>query len=508
MQPKKSKMEDNSHRIYCAIDLKSFYSSVECVARGLDPLTANLVVADVSRTQKTICLAVSPSLKAYGLKGRSRLFEVEQRVNEINNQRLSKIPTHRFSGKSYLDNELKAHPDWQVDYIAATPRMAEYIKVSSAIYAIYLKYIAPEDIHVYSIDEVFFDATDYLKNYKLSAHQLCMKMIRDVLNTTGITATAGIGTNLYLCKVAMDVVAKHIPADKDGVRIAELDEITYRKTLWSHKPITDFWRVGRGIAEKLLPYGIDTMGQIARTSINNESLLYKLFGVNAELLIDHAWGWEPVTMPYIKAYKPETTSISNGQVLQMPYTFDRAMVVAKEMADDLALQLVAKHQVTRQIVINIGYDIESLNGHNYTGKVTMDYYGRKVPQHAHGTINLEHYTSSARLITQAVEQLFSTHVDHALLVRRLNITANNLKRRAEAEKEEAQPVQLDLFADNHAVQVRKQEEDRQLQKEQKLQEASIKIKQRFGKNALLKGLNFAEGATQIERNNQIGGHRA
>ena len=508
----KVKALTDRQRTYIAIDLKSFYSSVECVARGLDPLTTNLVVADVSRTEKTICLAVSPSLKAYGLGGRARLFEVVEKMRQVNYQRRQAIGFKPFTGKSYLATELAAHPDWEADYIAATPRMAEYIKVSSQIYGIYLQYIAPEDIHVFSIDEIFADVTDYLQTYKMTAHQLAMTMIRQVLKTTGITATAGIGTNLYLCKVAMDVVAKHIPADKDGVRIAELDEMSYRRQLWDHQPMTDFWRFGRGIVARLSTIGVNTMGQLARLSLNNEELLYQLFGVNAELIIDHAWGWEPVTMDYIKAYKPETNSLGSGQVLQCPYTTDKARVVVREMADALALDLVDKRLVGDQIVLTVGYDRESLTDpairSRYHGEVTTDWYGRAVPKHAHGTMTLEHPTSSSTQIMEAVTKLYDQIVNPILLIRRLNISVNRVISEELAKQQMNKPVQLDLFTDYKAVAEKQQHEHEQAAKERRLQEAALKIKKEFGKNALLRGLNYAEGATQKDRNSQIGGHKA
>lgn len=417
-------------RSYIAIDLKSFYASVECVARGLDPLTTNLVVADVSRTDKTICLAVSPSLKAYGIGGRARLFEVQQRLRQVNYERQMKSPSRQLTGKSCFDKELQEHPDWAVDYIAAPPRMAHYVEVSNKIYNIYLRYVAPEDIHVYSIDEVFMDVTNYLRSYKMTPHELTIKMIRDVLKETGITATAGIGTNMYLCKVAMDIVAKKAPADADGVRIAELDEMSYRRQLWDYRPITKFWRVGKGTAERLALYGIDTMGKLARTSLNNEKLLYQLFGVNAELLIDHAWGWEPCTIEAVKAYRPATNSFSSGQVLQSPYTFKKARVVIREMAEAMALKLVSRRLVTSQLIITVSYDRECLENPDiralYNGEVTKDYYGRMVPKHAHGTVNLKQQTSSSRLIMKAVEELYDSIVNPDLLVRRLNITAANV----------------------------------------------------------------------------------
>ena len=495
-------------RTYIAIDLKSFYASVECVERGLDPLTTNLVVADRSRTEKTICLAVSPSLKACGIPGRARLFEVEQRIREVNAERRRRAYDHRLTGKSVSAIELKAHPEWEVDYIAAPPRMAYYIEHSARIYQIYLKYIAPEDIHVYSIDEVFMDVTAYLNTYGITAHELARKIIGDVLRQTGITATAGIGTNLYLCKVAMDIEAKHIPADKDGVRIAELDEMTYRRKLWTHRPIKDFWRVGHGIARKLEQYGIYTMGDIARQSVRNEELLYQLFGVNAELLIDHAWGWEPCTMDYIKAYRPSANSFSSGQVLQEPYTVQKARVVVREMAESAALDLLDKRMVTDQMVLTVGYDTASLsNRTKYNGEITTDHYGRKVPKHAHGTANLDRPTSSARLISDAVMELFDRITDPALLVRRINLTANHVTDEDTASRNPV-PVQYDLFTDYEAMEKKNAEEKEKLDKERKMQTAILKIKKQFGKNAILKGLNFEEGATAKERNKQIGGHKA
>ncbi len=485
---------------------------MECVERGLDPLSTNLVVADESRTEKTICLAVSPSLKAYGIGGRARLFETVQRVREVNNKRRMNLPNYRFTGKSTDDNELKQHPDWELDFIRAVPRMAFYIEYSTRIYKIYLKYIAPEDIHVYSIDEVFMDVTAYLSTYKMTAHELARTMIRDVLENTGITATAGIGTNLYLSKVAMDIVAKHIPADKDGVRIAEIDEMSYRKLLWNHRPLTSFWRVGRGIAEKLAKYGIETMGDIARTSINNEALLYRLFGVNAELLIDHAWGWEPVGMEHIKAYKPETSSMSSGQVLQEPYTFEKARNVVMEMADAISLDLVEKRLVTNQLILTVGFDRESLErlevAARYQGNIVSDYYGRAVPKHAHGTANLNGHSSSSKEIIEAVISLYDKIVDHDLLIRRLNITTNNIISETEATNKSKEPVQLDLFTDYEELAVEAEKKHAERDKERKMQEALIAIKHRFGKNAILKGTSFSEGATARERNNQIGGHKA
>ena len=500
------------NRTYIAIDLKSFFASVECVERGLDPLNTNLVVADESRTEKTICLAVSPSLKAYGIGGRARLFEVIQRLQEVNNERRYKANGYRLTGKSWKDDELKKHADWEVDYIAAPPRMAKYIEYSTRIYQIYLKYIAPEDIHVYSIDEVFMDVTAYLGTYKMTAHELAMAMIREVLNNTGITATAGIGTNLYLCRIAMDIMAKKAPADKDGVRIAELDEKTYREQLWDYTPITKFWRVGKGIAEKLAQYGMYTMGDVALCSVEREGLLYKLFGVNAELLIDHAWGWEPVTMDYVKAYRPETNSLSSGQVLTEPYTFQKARVVAQEMADAVALDLVSKRLVTDQLVLTVGYDIESLTNQEirvkYQGSVTTDHYGRQVPKHAHGTVNLDRHTSSTKQIMEAVTSLYDRIVNPDLLIRRLTLATNHVISEDSARKTGMAPVQLDLFTDYEALQKQQKADEEAQAKERRMQETLLSIKNKYGKNSILRGLNFEEGATAIERNKQIGGHKA
>ncbi len=502
-------MADN--RNYIAIDLKSFYASVECVERGLSPLDTNLVVADKNRTEKTICLAVSPPMKACGIGGRARLFEVVQRIREINRERLHRSCGRKFSGKSFSDAELKAHPDWELDYIVAPPRMAFYIEYSTRIYRIYLKYIAPEDIHVYSIDEVFMDVTSYLSTYRMSAHELAMTIIREVLRQTGITATAGIGTNMYLAKVAMDIVAKHIPADKDGVRIAELDGMSYRRMLWSHRPLTDFWRVGGGIARRLERYGIRTMGDIARQSVRDEELLYNLFGVNAELLIDHAWGWESCTIEMVKAYRPETNSLSSGQVLQEPYTAGKARVVIREMAEAAAFDLLDKRMVTDQLVLTVGYDTASLTDpairNKYKGEVTADRYGRPVPKHAHGTVNLAGHTSSARQITNAAAELYDRIVNPDLLVRRLNLTANRVIRECDTVRH-AVPVQYDLFTDIDAVHRQEKKEKTERDKERRAQEAILKIRKQFGKNAILKGMNFEEGATVIQRNGQIGGHKA
>lgn len=483
---------------YIAIDLKSFYASVECVERGLDPLDANLVVADLSRTEKTICLAVSPSLKQYGIPGRARLFEVVQKVREINAVRRSKAPGGKLVGASHFNYFLSRNPDLAVDYIVAKPQMAHYMKISTEIYKIYLKYIAPEDIHVYSIDEVFMDVTDYLHTYKMTAAELADTIIRDVLSQTGITATAGVGTNLYLCKIAMDIVAKHIKADKDGVRIAELNEQKYRQQLWQHKPITDFWRIGKGISKKLAQYGMFTMGDVARCSVYNEDLLYKLFGKNAELLIDHAWGWEPCRISDIKAYRPENTSLSVGQVLSTPYDFTKARLIVQEMSEGLALDLVRKGLVTNQMVITVGYDRKSL-GEGYSGKITDDYYGRQVPAHAHGTENIDRYTSSSKAIVDAVLRLFDRVVNPGLLVRRMYVVANHT---AYEDEIKGSAEQLSLFSA-----VKKPDGDA-IKKERDIQNTVLKLQEKYGKNAVLKGMNFKEGATAVERNGQIGGHRA
>ena len=494
---------------YIAIDLKSFYASVECIQRGLDPMTTNLVVADLSRTEKTICLAVSPSLKQYGISGRARLFEVIQQVERVNTLRQQKAPGRTFAGASFDDKELKAHPELSIDYVVAPPRMALYMQTSARIYDVYLKYVAPEDIHVYSIDEVFIDATAYLGTS--TPREFAMKIILDVLATTGITATAGIGPNLYLCKVAMDIWAKHISPDRNGVRIAELDTMSYRRNLWSHRPLTDFWRVGRGYARKLEEYRIYTMGDVARCSLQDEDLLYRLFGVNAELLIDHAWGWEPCTIADVKAYKPESNSIGSGQVLHSPYTAERTRLVVREMADALALDLVDKGLVTDQVVLTVGYDIENLTdpkrNQAYKGPVTTDHYGRKIPKHAHGTENLGKYTSSAKEILQAVSELYDRIVDENLLIRRLDLTANHVI--GEASVPVRQDVeQLDLFTDYEAKDKHQAEDVAALEREKRQQQAVLSIKKKFGKNAILKGMSLQEGATARDRNSQIGGHRA
>lgn len=498
---------------YIAIDLKSFYASVECNERGLDPLTTNLVVADASRTEKTIVLAVSPSLKSFGLPGRPRLFEVVQKVKEVNAGRRYKAPKRTFTGKSSDYTELMKHPELEVDYIVAPPRMAYYMEYSTMIYEVYLKYVSPDDILVYSIDEVFIDATNYLNTYKMTAHELAIQMIRDVLATTGITATAGIGTNLYLCKIAMDIVAKKMLADKDGVRIAELDEMSYRELLWEHKPLTSFWRVGGGIAKKLEANGMFTMGDVARMSLSQygEDKLYKLFGVNAELLIDHAWGWEPCTIADAKAYKPQSNSLSSGQVLSCPYPFEKAKLVTKEMTDLLVLDLVEKRLVTNQIVLTIGYDIENLKdparAKAYKGEVTTDHYGRSVPKHAHGTQNLDRQTSAGSLIERAVMELFDRIVDRKLLVRRITIAACKLIPESEV-KETGQGEQLNLFTDYEALEKQRENENADLARERNRQGAILTIRKRYGKNAILRGMNFEEGATAKDRNQQIGGHKA
>ena len=505
-------MESQSHT-YIAMDLKSFYASVECVDRGLDPLNTNLVVADASRTQKTICLAVSPSLKSYGIPGRARLFEVISKVREVNAMRKVRSPGGRFLGKSTFADELQRHPELEVGFVTATPRMARYLEYSTQIYNIYLKYIAPEDIHVYSIDEVFLDVTQYLKTYGMTARELASRIATEILEKKGLTATAGIGTNLYLCKIAMDIVAKHMEPDDNGVRIAELDEISYRELLWDHRPLTDFWRVGAGYRKKLEAAGMFTMGDVARCSIGgpgdyyNEDLLYRMFGINAELLIDHAWGWEPCTIADVKAYQPEHNSVGAGQVLHCPYDAQKAKIVVKEMLDLLTLDLVEKHLVTDQIVLTVGYDIENLtSGKGYTGEVTVDRYGRKIPKHAHGTANLREYTASARMITDAVMELYDRIVNPHLMVRRISMAANHvLDEKKAADKTEFR--QLDLFTDFTGGNEKKQQ-DEKLEREKKMQEAVLSIKKKYGKNAILKGLNFQEGATTKVRNEQIGGHKA
>lgn len=510
-------------QIYIAIDLKSFYASVECVERNLNPLTTHLVVADVSRTSKTICLAVSPSLKSFGLPGRARLFEVEQRVKELNAQRKGFLGGQAFSGSSPDAPSLKADPSLKLSYIIAPPQMARYIQVSSEIYRIYLKYIAPEDIHVYSIDEVFMDVTSYLHMYPLRsdiplerAGELAAIILKDILSTTGITATAGIGTNLYLSKIAMDIVAKHVPPDEHGLCIASLDEISYRRRLWSHRPLTDFWRVGRGYARKLEAHGLYTMGDIAACSVgrprdyHNEELLYQLFGINAELLIDHAWGWEPVTIDDIKSYKPRASSIGSGQVLLHPYSYEKAALIVKEMAEQLALQLVEKHLVANQLTLTVGYDISNLSkaDNTYEGPVKTDHYGRKVPRHSHGTLDLPRYTSSSRLLRETALALFRRIANPGLLVRRITITANHVIAPESTALSSPSYEQLTIFTDYEALQKRQLKEEQALLREKKLQEAILQLRNKFGKNAVLKGMDLEEGATAMDRNGQIGGHRA
>ena len=543
-------------KTYISIDLKSFYASVECMERGLDPLNTNLVVADASRTQKTICLAVSPSLKAYGIPGRARLFEVEQKVKEANARRQTRAPKNILDGKSVFATELNENPNLAIDYIAAKPRMALYMSKSTQIYDVYLRYIAPEDIYAYSVDEVFIDASGYLKPYGLNAHDFARLLVREVFKETGITATAGIGPNLYLCKIAMDIGAKHTEADADGVRIAELDEYSYRRLLWDHRPITDFWRVGRGYAKKLAKKSIFTMGDIARCSLGtssdyyNEDLLYKMFGVNAELLIDHAWGYEPCTLAEVKSYSPQRKSLVSGQVLQNAYTYEKTRIVVREMMELLALDLVDKGLLTNQIVLTVGYDIENLSDPErrkaYKGEITVDGYGREVPKHAHGTGNLPFSTSSTKLTTDCVLEVFDRVVDESLLTRRISITANNLVLESEYKRESevasAEPEQISMFdmlaggddsqapervSSKEATVYSEQDkpnstmvaesilgstgndnDEDALEKEKQVQDAMLKIKKRFGKNAILKGTNLQEGATAKERNAQIGGHKA
>ncbi|MCR4740739.1 MAG: DNA methylase [Lachnospiraceae bacterium] len=506
-----------SDKTYIAIDLKSFYASVECVDRSLDPLDVNLVVADESRTEKTICLAVSPALKAYGIPGRARLFEVVQRIKEVNNYRRSRAAGHELNGSSFSSKILKEDESLQIDYIVAPPRMSRYMQISTQIYGIYMKYVAPEDVHVYSVDEVFIDVTAYLKTYKMTPHEMAITMIRDVLRTTGITATAGIGTNLFLAKVAMDVLAKKMPADEDGVRIAELDEMSYRRELWGHRPITDIWRVGKGTAKRLAANGMFTMGDVARCSAGspkdhfNEDLLYRLFGINAELLIDHAWGYEPVTIADIKAYVPESNSVSEGQVLKEPYTNEKAKLVIREMTDNLVLDLVKKDLVTDQMVINVGYDIDNLKDpeimNNYRGEVSPDYYGRMVPKPVHGSINLKCHTSSTRIIMEAVTKLFEDITDEHLFIRRMSVCANHVIRSSEM-KEKEDYEQLELFVDYEEKAKEDRKEKEALEREKRMQKAILKLKDKYGKNAVLRGMDLEEGATKIERNSQVGGHKA
>lgn len=498
-------MHNEESKIYVAIDLKSFYASVECKERGLDPITTNLVVADSSRTEKTICLAVSPALKSYGIPGRARLFEVVQKVKEVNIYRKRKATNRTFTGSSYSDIELKKNKSLELSYIIAPPRMAYYMKYSSKIYNIYLKYFSSDDIYVYSIDEVFIDVTHYLKTYNMRAKELVTKVIQDVYQTTGITATAGIGTNLYLCKIAMDIVAKHVKPDENGVRIAGLDEMAYRKLLWGHRPLTDFWRVGKGYTKKLEEHGMYTMGDVARMSVKNEDLLYKLFGVNAELLIDHAWGWESVTIESIKAYRPATNSICSGQVLHCPYNYENTKIIVKEMTELLALDLVEKGLVTNQIVLEVGYDVDNLKNQAisslYNGEITTDKYGRKVPKHAHGTINIDHQTASSKVLTGYIIKLYEQIVNKQLLVRRINITVNNVVNENMVKTSDYE--QINLFVDYAEVNEKRKKEEA----EKEIQKAMIGIKNKYGKNAILKGMNLQKEGTTIERNRQIGGHK-
>lgn len=500
-------------RIYVSIDLKSFYASVECVERELDPLKTNLVVADESRTEKTICLAVSPALKSYGIPGRARLFEVIQKVNQVNAGRKAKIPNQKFEGISHHSEELMKNPALELSYIVARPRMKLYMQYSTKIYGIYLKYFSHEDIHIYSIDEVFIELTNYLKLYNCTAKELTGKLLNEIYEETGITATAGLGTNLYLCKIAMDIVAKKMKPDKNGARIAGLDEKRYRKLLWEHRPLTDFWRIGKGISQKLEKYGIFTMGDIARCSVGkktdfyNEDLLYKLFGVNAELLIDHAWGWEPCTISQVKAYRPATNSISSGQVLKDPYSADKAKLITREMTELLVRDLIRKRLVTDQLVLTVCYDIECLKNaeirSRYNGQVTRDYYGRAVPKHAHGTENLTRHLSSDKVITDAMMRLFDRIVNKDLLIRKIYVVACHVIYENDIRAEESYE-QLDMFTDYEEI----QEQKRLLEKERNLQLAVFKIEEKYGRNAILKGMNLEDGATTVERNSQIGGHRA
>lgn len=511
------KEESMGERSYIAIDLKSFYASVECVDRGFDPLKTNLVVADLTRTEKTICLAVSPSLKAFGISGRARLFEVVERVKEVNALRARKAPGGCLTTASYYDDEIRADPACRLDYIVAPPRMSKYMEVSTQVYDIYLKYVSEDDMHVYSVDEVFLDVTDYLKTYNMTAHDLAMTMIHDVLRETGVTATAGIGTNMYLCKIAMDIVAKHIPADKDGVRIAELDEMSYRRQLWDYTPITDFWRIGRGYARRLAEKGMFTMGDVARCSVGkpgdyyNEDLLYKMFGVNAELLIDHAWGWENCTIEAIKSYQPGARSLSTGQVLSEAYDYAKGRLIVREMADLLVLDLVDKGLLTNQMILTICYDVSCLTDPAirklYKGPVSSDPYGRPVPKNAHGSINLPSMTSSTEIILNAVTKLYEQITDRNLLVRRAYVVANNVTYEKALQKQSVYE-QLDLFTDYEACIDEEKKQSEKEFKERRIQEALLSIKERYGKNAVLKGMNFREGAKTIERNGEVGGHKA
>ena len=492
-------------KTYIAIDLKSFYASVECVERGLDPLDTNLVVADMSRTDKTICLAVSPSLKSFGIPGRPRLYEVNQKVNEVNRLRMNRAPASRLIGKSVFLHELEKDRGLAVDFIVAAPQMAKYLEFSTDIYNIYQKYFSSEDIHVYSIDEVFIDATSYLKTYNMSAHDLTLKIIRDVMYKTGVTATAGIGTNLYLAKVAMDIVAKHIPADKDGVRIASLDERSYREKLWSHTPISDFWRIGRGISKRLANHGLYTMGDIARFSLKHDGILYDEFGINAELIIDHAWGYEPCEMKDIKMYKPQNNSLSSGQVLMEPYSYEKTKVVIKEMVDNMALDLVEKHLVTNHVSLMINYDTSN-NLNNYRGEITKNYYGKDVAKPTGGSISLSEYTSSGRILSEAILEIYEQTVNKNLMVRRINIGADSVIPKSDSDR--VVMKQYSIFSDIEKEEREYIKQKEVLEKENNLQEAIINIRNRFGKNSILKGTNYEEGATGKQRNEQIGGHKS
>lgn len=497
-------------KTYMCIDLKSFYASVECRERNLDPLDTNLVVADEERTDKTICLAVSPSLKSYGISGRARLFEAKQKVREVNYQRKKDNHYKPFIGKSYINSELIKDSSLELDFIKAVPRMKLYMKYSTDIYNIYLKYIAPEDILVYSIDEVFCDITNYLKFYKMTAEELVMKMIEDVYNTTGITATAGIGTNMFLAKVAMDITAKKMQPNEFGVRIATLDERKFKEQLWNHKPLTDFWRIGKGYAKKLEDNKMYTMGDVARMSINNEDLLFKLFGVNAEFLIDHAWGYEPCTIEQAKSYKPTSNSISSGQVLHCPYDYKKTKLIVKEMVDNLVLDLVEKKLKASQFVLTIGYDIDNLTNPKisklYNGEITTDMYGRKIPKHAHGTINIDHKTSSTTIIMNEVLKLYDRITNPILLVRRINLVASNVVSEDKIENK-PQRQQLDLFTNYQEQDELNKKQIEREKEDAKIQKTILDLKRRYGKNAILKGMNLEEGATAIERNREVGGHK-
>jgi len=497
---------EKKDRIYIAIDLKSFYASVECVEKGFDPLNTNLVVADSSRTNKTICLAVSPALKSFGVPGRPRLFEVEQKVKQLNEERRLKTWNKKITGKSCLKDKLDDDNSLAIDYVVAIPRMALYIEYSTKIYDIYLKYVSKDDIHIYSIDEVFIDATEYLSTYKMSAHQFALKMIEDIMINTGVTATAGIGTNLYLAKVAMDIVAKHLPADKDGVRIAELDEMSYRKILWAHEPLTDFWRVGPAYMRRLAKYGIHTMGDVARFSLRSDGVLYDEFGINAELLIDHAWGHESCTMKDIKKYKPENNSLGAGQVLMEPYTYEKAKVVLKEMVDNLCLDLVEKGLVTDGVNLYVSYD-NSNDLRGYKGEIVKDYYGRRNAKPASGSVSLKNFTSSVSVLRQAFLYIYEATVDPSLKIRRLNLSCTRVVPKRKVENKE-KIEQFDLFSDPEKI-IEAEDNIKEIEKkDEDLAKAIINIKQRFGKNSILKGTNYEEGATGKDRNNQIGGHRS